>query len=350
MKKFIYVIVTALILSLCLGVTSFATGTTDVADDSATTPPVMTFSEDFQIMYYDGYEYHQKDLRLFETGYSSEFDASAFNIDNFNDIMSAGDYYDLYNVGYELTNTQKELVESIYVDTFASFSDISATVEITYKNGTYLTVSYLREDYIDDYEKFLNGDYTEIVIDFFWPEENVIITSKNLLMTGNTKEISVDDFWYHSMDFGVYVKTDDGALSYGIGQVLEMNGTYYYFDHNENDVNIYSEYFVEPNTKNDTVILREITDEALIAEIDAAMEAYYEDDFGYLYNDELANTISYFFLILLFGVIPGIIFIVTFIFAIIKKGKYRKLLFTASFFTLAEIITFIGFMIVASIK
>lgn len=341
MKKFIYVIITVLILSLCLGVTSFATGTTDVADDSAGSPPVMTFSEDFQIMYYDGYEYYQKDLRMVETGYSDAYDTGDFYID---------DFYGLSNADYELTNTQKELVDNIYIDMFTTFSDIATTVEITYKNGTCLTISYLREDYVDDYEKFLNGDFSEIEINFLWPERNVIKTNKNLLMTSKTKEISTEDFWYNSMDFAVYVATDDGALSYEIGQIVEITGTYYYLDYNENNVTIHTDFMEEKDTQNDTVILREITDEALIAEIDTAMEAFYSDDYGYLYNDELANAISYFFLILLFGVVPGIVFLVTFIFAFIKKGKYRKLLFTASFFTLAEIITFIAFMIVASIK
>ena len=350
MKKFIHVIVTVLILSLCLGVTSLATGTTDVADDSATTRPVMTFSEDFQIMYYDGYEYHQKDLRLFETGYSDEYENSDFYIDDFDGFVSVVDYYDFSNADYELTNTQKESVESIQVDMFYTFSDISVTLEITYKNGTYLTVSYLREDYVDDYEKFLNGDFSEIEINFLWPVENVIKTNKNLLMTGNTKEVSNEDFWYNSMDFAVYVATDDGALSYEIGQIVEITGTYYYLDYNENNLKIGTDYWYDKGLVSGTVILREITDEALIAEIDVAMEAYYQDDFGYFYNDELANAVSYFFLILLFGVVPGIVFLVTFIFAFIKKGKYRKLLFTASFFTLAEIITFIAFMIVASIK
>ena len=333
MKKFIHVIITVLILSLCLGVTSLATGTTDVADDSAVSTPVMTFSEDFQIMYYDGYEYYQKDLRMVETAYS---DAYVF--------------YGLSNADYELTNTQKELVDNIYVDMFSTFSDIATTVEITYKNGTYLTISYLREDYVDDYEKFLNGDFSEIEINFRWPEGNVTKTNKNLLMTSKTKEISTEDFWFNSMDFAVCATTDDGALSYEIGQIVEVTGNYYYLDYNENNVTIYNDFMEEKDTQNDTVILREITDEALIAEIDTAMEAFYEDDYGYLYNDELANAISYFFLILLFGVVPGIVFLVTFIFAFIKKGKYRKLLFTASFFTLAEIITFIAFMIVASIK
>ena len=341
MKKFIHVIITVLILSLCLGVTSLATGTTDVADDSAVSPPVMTFSEDFQIMYYDGYEYYQKDLRMVETAYSDTYVTGDFYID---------DFYGLSNADYELTNTQKELVDNIYVDMFTTFSDIATTVEITYKNGTYLTISYLREDYVDDYEKFLNGDFSEIEINFLWPAENVVKTSKNLLMTGNTKEVSNEDFWYNSMDFAVCATTDDGALSYEIGQIVEMTGTYYYLNYNENNVTIYNDFMEEKDTQNDTLILREITDEALIAEIDVAMEAFYEDDYGYLYNDELANAISYFFLILLFGVVPGIVFLVTFIFAFIKKGKYRKLLFTASGFMLAEIIAFIGFILVVSYK
>lgn len=347
MKKFIYVIVTVLILSFCLGVTSFATSETDEVEINQI--PSATFSEDFRTMYFNDHEYYQKNLIFFDSYVATDYDVTDYYVDDFDDIMSTMDFAIPTNADYVLSDTQKELVYNISL----YGTDVLFTADISYNDGTMLSISYLRDDYIDEYDKFIAGGFADLEIDFEWPEGNVVKTTKQELLANEQLTLTDYDYWMDFDYYYIYAHSDDGVLTYNPGLMLKVSEKYYYFDFAENkshNMDFFMEHVYSDDGQLKGILVHEITDEALLSGIEAAETAYYEDDFGYLYNDELAIKVSYFFLILLFGVVPAVIFIVALVFAIIKKGKYRKLLFTTAGFTLAEIITFIIFMIVVSAK
>lgn len=344
MKKFIYVIITVLILSISLSVTSFAAGT----EKNTESFYFATFSDDFRTMYYKGYEYHQKNLKHFDTYIAKDISIDSYEFDEaqasvFADSILSDTKY-IGNVSYELSDSQKETVESVMIDG----TDIIVYLTVNYKDGTAYSLDLLREDYTDDYNALSTGANDDYEIDFEWPEGNTVNTNKSKLTQNKSESISInqfDNFEYYL----VYLHSEDRYLSYTAGVVLSDDDKYYFIDNAENNASAYVDIY-EFMWMSSEKVVHEITDEELLAEIKAAEEEYYADEYGYLENDKLANTISYFFLVLLFGVIPGIAFIVSLIFAIIKKKTYRKLLFAVSFFTLAEIIVFIIFMIVANYK
>ncbi len=354
MKKFIYVVITVLILSIGLNVTSFATATAVVDKIEGAVPPkrenapVITFSDDFKTLYYNGFTYYQKDLSLFESYIGTDFETDANYYEDYDDVISTDDYDLIYYADYELTEKQEKTVKFVDV----SGDDIIVYITVYYKDGTSLSLDLLREDYLDDYDNLLSEKYTNYEVDFEYPGGNIVKVDREILFENEKEAVNNKEFYNDYMIEYVYIHSDDGALSYQPGLVVIFGDEYYYFSYEEN--NLYPDYydysFFDLYWSESDIYVHKITNEQVVAELQDAEQAYYEDDLGYLENDELANSVSYFFLILIFGVVPGIAFIVSLIFAIIKKKTYRKLLFTVCGFTLAEIITFIIFMVLISTK
>lgn len=344
MKKIRYIIITTFILSLCLAFTSFAAE-----------KPTVTFSEDFKTMYFDDYTYYQRDLNGFESAIDIEYicypeEHYEYDAEIGQDVLVSveNNYIDEGNpvyAEYKLSATQEKTVKSIDI----AGDDIIVYITVYYKDGTSLTVDLLREDYIDDYEALKEGKSDNYLIEYGWPEDNYVKVTKDNLIENEATEIKLD---YYLYDFQyIYITSEDEVLTYTPGYMYTIENEYYYLDFEENDIHgVDYEFFYSVEESGITVKLHKITDEKVLENIKIAEEKYYDDDLGFIYDDELASNISYVFLIIIFGVIPGIIFVVTFVFAIIKKKTYRRLLFTASFFTLAEIIVFIIFMIIANYK
>lgn len=353
MKKFIYVVITVLILSIGLNVTSFATATVVVDKAEGTfsikreNAPVITFSDDFRTLYYNGYTYYQKDLALFESYIGTDYETDAYYYEDYDDVISTDDYDLIYYADYELTEKQEKTVKSVDV----SGDGVIVYLTVYYKDGTSLSLDLLREDYLDDYDNLLSEKYTNYEVDFEYPDGNIVKVDREVLFENEKQTVNSEEFYNDYMTEYVYLHSDDGVLSYQPGLVVSLGDDFYYFSYEEN--NMYPDYeygFFDLYWSESDMYVHKITNEQVVAELQEAEQAYYEDDFGVFENDELANSISYFFLILIFGVVPGIAFIVSLIFAIIKKKTYRKLLFTVCGFTLAEIITFIIFMVLISTK
>lgn len=351
MKKFIYVVVTVLILSLSLSVVSFAATSVTVEDNKifkSEHAPVITFSDDFKTLYYNGHTYYQKDLSMFESYIVTDYYPDADYYEDYDDVISTDDYDVIYFADYKLTEEQEKYVSSVDV----SGDDIIVFLTVRYKDGTSLSLELLRDDYLDDYEKLTAEKFNKYEIDFEYPYENVVNVDRKFLFENEKELINVESYRYDYLCFNVYIHTDDGTLSYYPGLLYILDDEFYYFSFEENNVEPdydYSYYGIDLENFSE-VYVHKITNEDIITQLKEAEQTYYEDDFGIFENDELANSISYFFLTLIFGVVPGIVFVVSLVFAIIKKKTYRKLLFAVCGFTLAEIITFIIFMIVASIK
>ncbi len=338
MKKFTYIIITALILSLTMGIASFAAE-----------KPVITFTEDFKTMYFNDYEYYQMDLTGFESNVSFTYDEYYSEIYEYDpelgqDVLVSveNEYYNEENpafANYKLSEAQKKTVSTI--DIYGD--EIIALVDVHFKDGGKYSLTLLREDYVDDYNSLKSNESNQYKIEYSWPEDNYVNATKNQLLTGKTKEIDPLEYLY---DYEyVYINSEDGMLTYTPGLLWILDDTYYYVSYEENKITNEDDLFMM-----DKVILHEITDETVVEALKVAEDKYYADDYGYLYDDDLAHEISYVVLVTIFGVIPGFICLITFVFAFIKKKTYRKLLFATSAFLLLEIIVFAIFMVTTNFK
>lgn len=332
MKKILSITLAVLMLSLFLGVNSFA-----IAPPKQETKYV-TFSEDFQKMFYDGKLYSRKNT-------------SGIYFYEDIDYTEQGVYTETYalpNYQATLSDTQAENVDDIQIFSLNPFgSEVIFAVNIYYKDGATLSVSYLRSDYLEEYEKLINKEFDELYVDFGWPEGNIVEIKKDSLSSEITKKF---DYWDYYDCFPIEGGLDNGKLRYEYGEIRYINGDFYYYNpelnkevenYFNNDGYLYEEYSYSYETEPD-VNLTKITDEATISTLDEALQKYYEDDMGYMYNDELLEGVSKVFLTILFGIIPFAAFILFLVLAIkAKKKGYRKIYVTGSIVSIAEVIVFI---------
>ena len=282
MKKYLICIITSILLFSCLGMTAFA-------DETAP-----TISDDYQTIYLNGETY-------------SRFNAS----------MIEADYYS-YDISPELTEAQQENITSISIATNESASLLS--VDIDFKDGSTLSVNFMRDDYLKNYEELIKNQNTPYTIDFEWPEGNQVTGAKSLFTANSVILDESDLYWSDYYPVLMNIIGDDTSMH--VGSLLLIDDRYYYVDYEEIGVTRWYSFIPSEYTE---LSAYEITDSDLVEKIIAGEEAYYEDDFGFLYDDELTSTISKVFLIIVFAVIPAIILVLFLILAIRAKTIYRKL-------------------------
>lgn len=324
MKKIISVILVALLLSFCFVLPAFATGSSSASD-------YVTFSENFEKLYYQGKQYSLIDGSLVD-----------YNYDN-NSLYGSEDPGIVYDYDVESLNSPKIDVK-LTPEQQKSVEEASVTpynnqqifeVYIYFKNHMTTTATYLQDDYLDEYENLINGNIDEYSIRFLWPEGNTVKLSKEVF----SSEETVESYWYEYDDsWPVCVRIDGLALEYTVGEIYLKDKEYYYLDYSINA------YCIDNNCfDNETVRLVKITDPDAVAELDEGLQKYYNDDMGYIYNDDLLDSVSKVFLTVIFGIIPLVAFVVFIMLAIKSKKKiYKKIFITASALSIAEIISFIA--------
>lgn len=319
MKRNISIIFITISLLFCLCVSSMA----------VTVKPEVALNDNFTKLYYNGKTY-------------SRIDASMLDYDFDYDVLEKVVEYDdgVYSDSYEIPGNEQEynivsnpahtfVAEmSVYADT----KEVLFFADITYKDGAYLSCSYLRDDYIDEYNRVIIGDTETLTIDFMFPDGNTVVCDSDKLKTGTSAKVQ----WNYE-SFCVYSHTKDNTLRAEVGQLFYENDKLYYFDYAK--AGISSEDFY--NYEYDELIsVTEITDEALKAEIEIAIQEYYDDDMGFVFNDDLSESISKIFYSVLFLLIPLVICIGSLILFIkSKKPIYKKIFATICVLSLLVIIT-----------
>lgn len=297
MKKIISVIIAVILSSFCLGFTAFAENSSVV------------ISDDYQKLYLNGASY-------------SRFDASKLEIE-----------YNTINTYIELSEAQQETVKEVALLANEHKNIISA--DIFFNDGATLTVDFLRDDYLDEYNKIVNNQSEEYIIDFDWPEGNTVKAQRTALF-GNRITLYGDELEFCDYYF-VSTQNDDGSLTAVTGSLIIVGDEYYYVDHEENNVIIWDSFY--PNALTE-LSAWEITDADLIESFKEAEEKYYSEDLGFLYDDTLTESVSAIFLVCLFAIVPFIILILFLILAIRAKGFYKKLFSNICILSAAELIVF----------
>lgn len=299
---------------LLVAILSFSLGLTSLATDN-----VVTFSEDFLKLYCNGYVYSRVDASKIEYNY----DNVVAEIEGYTDADGVVIYNDKmqYNI-YEhmLSDTQSEIVESVELSSNSQGTIIDAI--IYYYDGASLSVTYLRDDYIEEYKKVTQGKCENYLVDFFYPEGNTINLDREVLTEGPKTEVTND------MSFTVYAAASDNSFRASVGEIISHNDRYYFLDYSEIGAESESDFYENYNI--DSLPVYEITDETAVAMLTSAEENFYDDDFGFLYDDELSTGISKVFFTIVFGGIPAAATIVSLIFAIKSKKLYKKLCFATS--------------------
>lgn len=297
MKKIISVIIPVLLLFSCLGLTAFAENSS------------VTISDDYQKLYLDGNSY-------------SRFNNSTIEVEYFS-----------FNADVELNATQQELIDEVVLETNENITIISA--DIYFKDGAVLSVGFLHDDYLEIYNEISTGQITECIIDFEWPEGNTVVTEKTALL-GDAVTLYGDDLKWCDY-YPVIIKTSDESLTLYEGALLIINDEYYYTDFSEAAVANW--YDFNPYDYSE-LPAHKITDTELLASIKAAEEEYYSDDLGFLYDDNLTETVSAVFLIFVFAIVPFAILVVFLVLAIRSKTVYRKMFSTICILSGAELAIF----------
>lgn len=336
MKKYLVLIISVIILSLSLSIPSFAAN-----------KRVITLSDDYEYMYYDGSTYSRADTSMLkfttldtymsssEENYSEEAYASDEIKDiPVNTVTEFVDYGSYYTV--KLTDTQREEVKAVEI-TNSSYDETLFFVTVYFKDGSELYIDFIREALIDEYNKLINGNADEYYIDFLWPDNNTISAKKDKFFTGSKTTINAWDYEY---DYPVYASTPTENFDAEIGIILKLEGSYYFYSFIESNIKSSLDFYNMPENQKIKVI--KLSDTDIIEKIKIGEEKRQEDNFGYLYNDELKEAVAKIFFVLVFAVIPAVVFISSLILAVkSKKLLYKKLLFATCGISVAEIITFI---------
>lgn len=297
MKKLISTILFAILLFSCLGLTVFAK-----------TP--VTLSEDYQTLTMDGKTYARVNASGLEEDYHEQV-------------------YDQVS----LSEAQQKMIQSVSLETNESRTVVYAT--IAFLDGATLSVDFLQTDYLEDYQKIMDGQIEEYVIDFEWPEGNIVKAKNFDLWVNDTTLTEADlelcDYYY------VSVQIADGSLSAKTGMLIVIDTDFYYMDFKEAGISNWIEFY--PYTSGE-LPAHKITNEELISDLSDAETSYYADEFGFLYDDDLSETIASVFLIFLFAVIPFILLVLFLILAIRSKTVYKKLFRTIYILSGSVIVVF----------
>lgn len=291
MKKFICIITAVLLLFSSFSFSVFAES------------EKVTFSDDFKTAYYNGYEY-------------SRFDTRFISFEYYND----GEYDTVETtIPYDLTKNQKDKVKEVSIDT--DKNKIIFVIYVTYKDGSSLSVEFLRNDYIKVYNEMINTDSAEYVIDFIDPEDNIVTATKDALL-GETYIFSADDLENYNYNFEVLSVCDDGKLKIIKGYLYVIDDEYYYVDYAELGIEDISDTYDMELV--DIKTAHKITDEALIKKLDEAYDKYFADTPFDIYDD-LGDDFSSGFVVFLFGIVPLVVFIAAIVLALRTTAFYKKL-------------------------
>ena len=278
MKKRICIVMVLVILSVCLCMSV-----------SAEAP--FTISEDYKTLSVEGAVYTRVDATMLSVEYP---------------------YMDIP----ELTEEQMQELKCVYLN--YSEEMVLMQAEFHFNDGATFIATYIRDDYREKFEGFLSSFSGKVEIDFGWPEDNTIIADaadlKGSPVTLSENELSMSDW------FQVHAVSEWNGVTIFTGSVLLIDDSYYYVDFKECGISASDGFFPYEYMELNAY---EITDEAVLADLNDAHDLYIDSDYGIFYNDDFAENLSSICLILLFAVIPVAVLVVAVIFTIRSKGYYR---------------------------
>ncbi|MBR3908151.1 MAG: hypothetical protein IKJ50_00340 [Clostridia bacterium] len=312
MKKILSIFIAVLVLLSCFSFNTFAWEEIGPYDEAALDPnSVITFSEDYKKLYVDDIPY-------------SRFYSSTISITTYQGIDNET----------EFSNSQSD-VDDTYI--LSSENGEMLEVELYFKDGFSLSATYLRDDYIKEFNHLTESDTEKLYIVFqladeSWDREEIVVEADLNLLKGEPCEITPS--FMGSEPFYVSAKSDKFEMYVDKGTLFYTGDEYCYVD--------YAEFGIDPeefDTYDYEGAAYKVQDPALLQQIEEARAKYYEDDYGIFFDDDFTEIVAKVFITLLFAVIPFAILVLTLILGIKAKGIYKKLYFTTCILAAAELIT-----------
>ena len=313
MKKILSIFIAVLVLLSCFSFNTFASEEIGPYDEAALDPnSVITFSEDYKKLYVDDIPY-------------SRFYSSTISITTYLDIDNET----------EFSNSQSD-VDNTYI--LSSENGEMLDVELYFKDGFSLSATYLRDDYIKEFNRLTESDTEKLYIVFqladeSWDREEIVVEADLNLLKGEPCEIT-SSLMGMNESFYVSAKSDKFEMYVDKGTLFYTGDEYYYVDYAEFGIDL-----EEFDTYDYEGAAYKVTDPALLQQIEEARAKYYEDDYGIFFDDDFTEIVAKVFIILLFAVVPFAILVLTLILGIKAKGIYKKLYFTTCILAAAELIT-----------
>lgn len=314
MKRILSLFIATLVLFCAFSFTSLAVGLPDGLPENDYTTVLskttkITFSDDLKTLYFGKEEYVR---------------CSAENI--YNEILSE------LNNKINLSPEQKKEIKKISLTASENGALIGAYIDFT--DGASLSCTYIKTEYVEEYNRILADDFDDCEVDFSFPEHNIVKLSADVL---SGEKVTIKDPNNRVNDyFSVIVSTKDEKIVVEVGLLIILDDEYCYLSYDELGTNSYEYniYDVE------SVTAHKITDKEAVALLTEAQENYYNSDFGFFYNDDFTTKIADIFLILIFGILPLAGLVVFTIFAVRSKQIYRKMCAVIAVISAAEIIVF----------
>ena len=175
--------------------------------------PVMSFSEDLQKFYVNDEPFSRVDVSMLTNDFSYKV-----NVVNYKSPWTK------YIAYIDFDNLPQENIKDIAIHT--NDAQNIYLVEMYYNDGSILLVHFLQDSYLEDYNNVVNGKAGQYLIDFVYPDGNIVKTTREALLgkktTINKKELT------YTYDFN-YVDNANNDLSISIrtGAIFVLSGKNY---------------------------------------------------------------------------------------------------------------------------
>ncbi len=291
--------------------------------------------------------YYSKDygkLTIGEYSYTA-IDDETVEIFDYYDTGSA-DYYETEDDGYiavDLTESQKKTVKELEISIGGDNDYIYATY--TLNSNAYVSATYINNKHLESYNKAISGDGNKVKIDFSYPEGNVVNTTTEKL---KQTKVEIELITYNIYDeFNAYNASVPNFMNIYCGRLVLQDEKYYYIDFKELGITVYDFYNIVDSGEKVAVYL--IEDPKLLSEIEESYNEY-NGEFTLLLDEEFTVTFALILAVAVFGILPLAVLILSIIFGLRSKAKYRKILFALGAIALAELIIFAVIFIIFNIK
>ena len=253
--------------------------------------------------------------------------------DELNGLFVNGEYYTLFNAnnietdGFDefqyaisMSDELKERTQNVDLYMSMDLAVVSATYD--FKDGTSLSAHYLKHSLVREFDRLVSENWEYGEIEFEYPYDNQLPINQEKLMGRQinlfTKEIG--DKNYH--EFSVFATTDKCELKAEKGRLITSEDKYYYIDYAKAGLGNIEFFNIADYSE---ILAFEITDENLCDEIEECIDDFYDDDYGFLDDDNFTDSVSKVLLTIVFLILPLGVFVLFLILAIRSKGYYKKL-------------------------
>ena len=253
--------------------------------------------------------------------------------DELNGLFVNGEYYTLFNAnnietdGFDefqyaisMSDELKERTQDVELYITPDLSVVSTTYNFT--DGTSLSAKYLKHSLVREFDRLVSDNWEFGEIEFQYPYDNQLPVNQEKLFGRQinlfTKEIG--DKNYH--EFRVYATTDKCELRAEKGILITSEDKYYYIDYAKAELGNIKYFNIADYAE---ILAFEITDENLCDKIEECIDDFYDDDYGFLDDDNFTESVSNVLLTIVFLILPLAAFVLFLSLAIRSKGYYKKL-------------------------